>query len=221
MYQALTRVRRTLDGPSSCCLVVAFMLLLGVGLGAEGPADLLKEASESLARVLDMPEGVPQDLLDKAECVVILPSVIKAGFIVGGSYGGGLAAQVHTTSFLDRIVAGIQYPPGSLPFDQHVALGMIEPDALASLPVYPVQLYEVALLGVLILLLSRVSWRRAPRGTLAVLTIVGYAVMRFFIGYLRADGHIVLGNLTITQLQCILLSFTIVLLPRLRRSVVS
>jgi phosphatidylglycerol:prolipoprotein diacylglycerol transferase len=143
------------------------------------------------------------------------------GDIIGGTHAGELAAQVQTTSFLQNIVSGIQYPPGSLPFDQHVALGMIEPDALASLPVYPVQLYEVALLGVLILLLSRVSWRRAPRGTLAVLTIVGYAVMRFFIGYLRADGHIVLGNLTITQLQCILLFFTIVLLPRLRRSVVS
>ena len=43
----------------------------------------------------------------------------------------------------------------------------------------------------------------------AVLTIVGYAFMRFFIGYLRADGSVVLGNLTITQLQCILLLFTI------------
>lgn len=143
------------------------------------------------------------------------------GDIVGSAHAGELATQVQTTSFLEKIVSGIQYPPGSLPFDQHVALGMIEPEALASLPVYPVQLYEVALLGVLILMLSRVSWRRAPRGTLAVLTIVGYAVMRFFIGYLRADGHIVLGNLTITQLQCILLFFTIVLLPRLRRSVVS
>jgi phosphatidylglycerol:prolipoprotein diacylglycerol transferase len=142
------------------------------------------------------------------------------GDIVGGAHAGELATQVQTTSFLESVISGIQYPPGSLPFDQHVALGMIEPDALASLPVYPVQLYEVALLAVLILLLYRVSRRRAPPGTLAVLTIVGYAVMRFFIGYLRADGHIVLGNLTITQLQCILLSFTILLLPRLRRSVV-
>ncbi len=44
--------------------------------------------------------------------------------------------------------------------------------------------------------------------------------MRFFIGYLRADGTVILGNLTITQLQCILLFFTILLLPRVRRSVV-
>src|SRR3974390_820868 len=37
-----------------------------------------------------MPEGIPRDLLNKAECVVIYPSVKKAAFIVGGSYGRGL-----------------------------------------------------------------------------------------------------------------------------------
>ena len=61
---------------------------------------------------------------------------------------------------------------------------------------YPVQLYEAALLLVLILVLARVPWRRVPRGTLVVLTVFSYALMRFFIEYLRADGHLVLGNLT-------------------------
>ena len=83
------------------------------------------------------------------------------------------------------------------------------------------QLYESLLLFSLILLLMRVPWKRVPRGTLAVLTVVSYALLRFFIEYLRADGHIALGNLTITQLQCIVLLFTILLLPRARRSVVS
>jgi phosphatidylglycerol:prolipoprotein diacylglycerol transferase len=143
------------------------------------------------------------------------------GDIVGNVAAGEFTAQVHTTSFLEGIVRGVQYPPGSLPYEQHQALGLIEPGALASLPVHAVQLYEAALLAVLILLLSRVPWRRVPRGTLTVLTVVLYAVMRFFIEYLRADGHIVLGNLTITQLQCIILAFSIVLLPRFRRRVVS
>ncbi len=143
------------------------------------------------------------------------------GDIVRGGDAGGLAVQVHTTSLLDNLVRGIQYPPGSLPFEQHVALGLIEPDAGASLPVHPVQLYEVALLLALVVLLVRVPWRRMPAGTLAVLAIVGYALGRFFIGYLRADGTIVLGNLTVTQLQCLALLPTILLLPRFRRSVVS
>ena len=128
-----------------------------------------------------------------------------------------LAAQVQTTSFLHGIPGAVQYPPGSLPFDQHVALGLIGEGAPASLPVYPVQLYEAALLVVMILVLSRVRWRSTPRGTLAVLTASAYALMRFFIEFLRADGHLVIGNLTVTQLQCIALALIILLLPRLRR----
>jgi len=37
-----------------------------------------------------MPEGIPKDLLNKAVCVVVYPSVKKAAFIVGGSYGRGV-----------------------------------------------------------------------------------------------------------------------------------
>ena len=142
------------------------------------------------------------------------------GDVVSHEHASAFATQVQTTSFLDGLVQGVQYPAGSLPYEQHLAMGMIEPGALASLPVYPVQLYEVGLLLVLILILMWVPWRRCTRGTLAVLTVCAYALMRFFIEYLRADGHIVLADLTITQLQCIILMSSVVLLPRLRRSVV-
>jgi lipid-binding SYLF domain-containing protein len=40
--------------------------------------------------ILDIPDDIPQDLLDKARCVIVFPSVIKAAFIVGGSYGRGV-----------------------------------------------------------------------------------------------------------------------------------
>jgi len=44
-----------------------------------------------LKEILGMPEkGIPRDLLNRAECVVIYPSVKKAAFIVGGSYGRGV-----------------------------------------------------------------------------------------------------------------------------------
>ena len=61
------------------------------------------------------------------------------------------ASQVQTLPFLSGLSSGVQYPPGSLPFEQHLAMGLIEPNALASLPVYPVQLYEGALLLLLLL----------------------------------------------------------------------
>ncbi len=143
------------------------------------------------------------------------------GDIVSHPVEGALATQVQTTSLLSGIVQGVRYPPGSLPFEQHLALELIEPDALASLPVYPVQLYEAVVVLIIVLLLSRLDWRRQPRGTLTVLTVCAYAIARFALEYLRADGAVIVGNLTVTQLQCIVLLIIGILLPRLRRSVVS
>ena len=42
-----------------------------------------------LKEILDIPDDIPQDLLDKSECVIVYPSVLKAAFVVGGSYGRG------------------------------------------------------------------------------------------------------------------------------------
>jgi SH3 domain-containing YSC84-like protein 1 len=42
-----------------------------------------------LKEILDVPDDIPQRLLGKADCVVVFPSVLKAAFIVGGSYGRG------------------------------------------------------------------------------------------------------------------------------------
>jgi lipid-binding SYLF domain-containing protein len=50
----------------------------------------LDESAVVLKEILGMPEGIPKDLLDKSVCVVVYPSVKKAAFIVGGSYGRGV-----------------------------------------------------------------------------------------------------------------------------------
>jgi lipid-binding SYLF domain-containing protein len=52
--------------------------------------DRLQESATVLKEILGMPESIPQDLLDKAVCIVVYPSVKKAAFIVGGSYGRGV-----------------------------------------------------------------------------------------------------------------------------------
>src|ERR1700746_3882885 len=49
----------------------------------------LQNSGTVLKEILDVPDDIPQDLLDKADCVVVFPSVLKAAFIVGGSYGRG------------------------------------------------------------------------------------------------------------------------------------
>ncbi len=144
------------------------------------------------------------------------------GDVIPHQDAGRFATQIQTLPFLSGLSSGVQYPPGSLPYEQHLALGLIEPGALASLPVFPVQLYEGALLLVVLLALWRFPWRHYPKGTLAIIVLCCYAILRFFIEYLRADGNIVLGNLTVTQLQCLLLLACGFLLPHmLHRDVVS
>src|SRR5258708_8647809 len=39
--------------------------------------------------VMDIPDNIPEDLIDKAECIIVYPSVLKAAFVIGGSYGRG------------------------------------------------------------------------------------------------------------------------------------
>ena len=51
--------------------------------------DRLGNAAEAVEEILALPEGIPGDILDKAECVLVFPSVKKLAFGVGGSYGKG------------------------------------------------------------------------------------------------------------------------------------
>jgi SH3 domain-containing YSC84-like protein 1 len=51
--------------------------------------DRLENAGMVMDEILNIPDDIPQDLLDKAECVIVFPSVVKGAFIVGGSYGRG------------------------------------------------------------------------------------------------------------------------------------
>jgi len=55
----------------------------------EKDEDRLTNSGTVVKEILDVPDDIPHDLLDKADCVVVFPSVLKAAFIVGGSYGRG------------------------------------------------------------------------------------------------------------------------------------
>jgi len=75
-------------------LVIGFMvILLAAPLVLASDAkeeERVKDAGVVLKEILDIPDDIPQDLLDKAECVVVLPSVKKGAFGVGASYGRGV-----------------------------------------------------------------------------------------------------------------------------------
>ncbi|HSZ21322.1 MAG TPA: lipid-binding SYLF domain-containing protein [Candidatus Acidoferrum sp.] len=55
----------------------------------EKETDRLENSGMVMEEIMNIPDDIPQDLLDKAECVIVFPSVLKAAFIVGGSYGRG------------------------------------------------------------------------------------------------------------------------------------
>jgi lipid-binding SYLF domain-containing protein len=70
-------------------LLIALFVTTGWADDKEKDEDRLQNAGTVLKEILNIPDDIPQDLLDKADCVVVFPSVLKAAFIVGGSYGRG------------------------------------------------------------------------------------------------------------------------------------
>ena len=56
---------------------------------AKKEEDRIANSSAVMREILNVPDNIPRDLLDKARCVVVMPSVLKAAFIVGGDYGRG------------------------------------------------------------------------------------------------------------------------------------
>ena len=78
-----------------CLSVVSVVLLLGL-FSPAGAADKgskeqnrLENSGQVLKEILDIPDNIPQPLLDKAECVIVIPSVMKFAIGIGGSYGRG------------------------------------------------------------------------------------------------------------------------------------
>ena len=75
--------------------LVPGLLVLAPLLSARNPdeakaeRDRLQNAGKVMQEILNVPDDIPQDLIDKARCVVVMPSVLKAAFLVGGSYGRG------------------------------------------------------------------------------------------------------------------------------------
>jgi len=73
------------------CIVVALYAVFGTAvLGAQDKEEgRLENCGVVMEEILDVPDNIPQELLQKAECVIVFPSVIKAAIGVGGSYGRG------------------------------------------------------------------------------------------------------------------------------------
>ena len=72
------------------------ILVLCLGLVATAPLfagnkeqKRLHNAGVVMHEIMNVPDNIPQEVIEKAECVIVFPSVLKAAFVVGASYGRG------------------------------------------------------------------------------------------------------------------------------------
>jgi len=68
---------------------VCFLFVTSGLYAANNEEKRLENSGVVMEEIMNTPENIPQELLEKAECIIVFPSVLKAAFVVGGSYGRG------------------------------------------------------------------------------------------------------------------------------------
>ena len=76
-------------GLSILATIALVGLPLTTGLADTKEQERLENCGAVLEEIMNVPDDIPANLVDKAECVVVLPSVVKFAFVFGGSYGRG------------------------------------------------------------------------------------------------------------------------------------
>ena len=74
----------------SIFLAIAVFLVSSANADDKKEKERLENAGQVITEIMNIPDNIPQGLLDKARCVVVLPSVVKGAFIVGANYGRGV-----------------------------------------------------------------------------------------------------------------------------------
>src|ERR1700746_231143 len=80
-------------------LGVCILFVAGGLYAANKEQKRLENSGVVMEEIMNTPENIPQELLEKAECVIVFPSVLKAAFGVGGSYGRGAMVCRTGTGF--------------------------------------------------------------------------------------------------------------------------
>lgn len=77
-------------GRNALVSAIALLLFVPAAFADKGQEQQrLQESAQVMREILNVPDNIPKNLLDKAKCVLVFPSVVKAAFGVGGSYGHG------------------------------------------------------------------------------------------------------------------------------------
>ena len=73
----------------SCLMALALVALPLSAAKDKKETERLENCGTVIKEVMDIPDDIPPDLVNKAECIIVFPSVLKAAFVIGGSYGRG------------------------------------------------------------------------------------------------------------------------------------
>src|SRR5256714_3969453 len=73
----------------SSLMALALVALPLLAAGDKKETGRLENCGLIVKEVMDIPDNIPEDLINKAECIIVFPSVLKAAFVIGGSYGRG------------------------------------------------------------------------------------------------------------------------------------
>ncbi len=100
------------------CMIGVVGITTGLLYGREeSVATRLKTSSEVLTEIMTAPDsGIPQELLEKSQCIVIVPGLKKAAFIVGGKYGRGFISCRSNAGPGWASPAGVKVEGGSFGF---------------------------------------------------------------------------------------------------------
>ncbi len=73
-----------------CAVFMLLIIIASPVFGQKKEQDRVDNAGRVMRDILNIPDDIPQSVIDKADCVVVLPSVLKFAFGFGGSYGRGV-----------------------------------------------------------------------------------------------------------------------------------
>ncbi len=125
----------------------------------------------------------------KGHDVFLMADLLSLGATIGhsvgrlGCFSAGCCYGVQTNSFM-----GVEFPKNSIPYDDHLNLGLISEHSPHSLSIHPTQLYEAGALFLIFLFLWFRFDKRKFNGEIALLYITIYSIERFIVEIFRGDG---------------------------------